>query len=35
VYVKGFVSIDGDDYVIERTTNRKKTKSGDYNVLPE
>ena len=32
VYVKGFVSIDGDDYVIERITNRKKGRSGDYTV---
>lgn len=32
VYVKGYVSIDGDDYVIERITNRKKGRSGDYTV---
>lgn len=32
VYVKGFVSIDGDDYVIERITNRKKGRTGDYTV---
>jgi len=32
VYVKGYVNIDGDDYIIERKSVRKKTKSGDYNV---
>jgi DNA repair exonuclease SbcCD ATPase subunit len=32
VNVKGEITIDGDDYVIERTLIRKKTKSGDYNV---
>ena len=32
VFVKGYVSIDGDDYVIERTTTRKKGRSGDYTV---
>ena len=32
VHVKGYVTIDGDDYVIERKSVRKKTKSGDYNV---
>jgi len=32
VHVKGYVTIDGDDYVIERKSIRKKTKSGDYNV---
>lgn len=32
VFVKGYVSIDGDDYVIERTSTRKKGRSGDYTV---
>jgi DNA repair exonuclease SbcCD ATPase subunit len=32
VYVKGYVTIDGDDYVIERTSSRKKGRSGDYTV---
>jgi DNA repair exonuclease SbcCD ATPase subunit len=32
VFVKGYVTIDGDDYVIERISNRKKSRSGDYNV---
>lgn len=32
VHVKGYVTIDGDDYIIERKSIRKKTKSGDYNV---
>ncbi len=32
IHVKGYVTIDGDDYVIERKCVRKKTKSGDYNV---
>ena len=32
VKVKGYVSIDGEDYIISRTITRKKTKSGDYNV---
>jgi DNA repair exonuclease SbcCD ATPase subunit len=30
--VKGYVTIDGEDYIIERKITRKKTKSGDYNV---
>ena len=30
--VKGYITIDNDDYVIERTAIRKKTKSGEYNV---
>jgi len=30
--VKGYVTIDNEDYVIERTAVRKKTKSGEYNV---
>jgi len=32
VFVKGHVTIDGDDYIIERNSTRKKSKSGDYNV---
>lgn len=32
VFVKGYVTIDGDDYIIERKSVRKKTKSGDYNI---
>lgn len=32
VSVVGHITIDGDDYVIERKTNRKKSKSGEYNV---
>lgn len=32
VRVKGYINIDGDDYIIERISTRKKTKSGDYNV---
>ena len=32
VVVKGEITIDGDDYVIERKLSRKKTKSGEYNV---
>lgn len=31
VTVKGYLTIDESDYVIERTITRKKTKSGDYN----
>jgi DNA repair exonuclease SbcCD ATPase subunit len=30
--VRGEITIDGDDYVIERNLSRKKTKSGEYNV---
>jgi len=30
--VKGEISIDGDDYVIERKSSRKKTKLSEYNV---
>lgn len=30
--VKGEITIDGDDYVIERKLSRKKTKAGEYNV---
>jgi len=32
VFVKGYVTIDGDDYVIERISSRKKSRSGEYNV---
>lgn len=32
VTVKGEISIDGEDYLIERTIERKKSKSGDWNV---
>lgn len=32
VSVRGEITIDGDDYVIERKLNRKKSKSGEYNV---
>ena len=32
VSVRGEISIDGNDYVIERKTARKQSKSGDYTV---
>jgi DNA repair exonuclease SbcCD ATPase subunit len=32
VKVRGEVNIDGNDYVIERKSIRKKTKAGEYNV---
>jgi len=32
VLVRGEITIDGDDYVIERKLIRKKTKQGEYNV---
>jgi DNA repair exonuclease SbcCD ATPase subunit len=32
VHIKGYIKIDGVSYIIERKLNRKKTKSGDYNV---
>jgi DNA repair exonuclease SbcCD ATPase subunit len=32
VLVKGYLTIDGEDYVIARTLTRKKSKSGEYNV---
>jgi DNA repair exonuclease SbcCD ATPase subunit len=35
VKAKGYVTIDGEDYIIERTINRKKGKSGDYTVKNE
>jgi DNA repair exonuclease SbcCD ATPase subunit len=35
VSVRGEITIDGDDYVIERKTSRKMGKSGDYTVKNE
>ena len=35
VSVRGEITIDGDDYVIERKTSRKMSKSGDYTVKNE
>lgn len=35
VHVKGEIVIDGDDYIIIRNIERKKTKSGDWNVKTE
>ena len=35
VNVKGEISIDGDEYVIVRQIERKKSKSGDWNVKTE
>lgn len=35
VKVKGYVEIDGDEYIIERIITRKQTKSGDFNVKNE
>lgn len=32
VYVKGEITIDGEDYLIVRTIERKKSKSGEWNV---
>lgn len=32
VKVKGEINIDGDDYIIERLLERKKSRSGDYTV---
>ena len=32
VFVKGYIKIDGESFIIERKSNRKKTKAGDYNV---
>jgi hypothetical protein len=32
VKVKGYITIDNEDYVIERVSNRKKSRSGEYNV---
>lgn len=33
VFVKGYIKIDGESFIIERKSNRKKTKTGDYNVI--
>lgn len=35
VSVKGYITIDGDEYVIVRTLTRKKSRSGDYTVKSE
>ena len=35
VYVKGEIIIDGDEYIIIRNIERKKSKSGDWNVKTE
>lgn len=35
VSVKGYLTIDGEDYVIARTLTRKKSKSGEFNVKSE
>lgn len=35
VTVKGEILIDGEDYIIVRTIERKKTKTGDWNVKTE
>ena len=35
VSVRGEISIDGDDYVIERNTSRKMSKSGEFTVKNE
>ena len=32
VVVKGFITIDNEEYIIERKLTRKKSKSGEYNV---
>lgn len=32
LFVKGYLTIDGDDYIITRTYSRKKSKSGEYKV---
>ncbi len=32
VKVKGYVTIDGEDYIISRVITRKKSKSGEFNV---
>jgi DNA repair exonuclease SbcCD ATPase subunit len=32
IFVKGYIKIDGESFIIERKSNRKKTKTGDYNV---
>jgi DNA repair exonuclease SbcCD ATPase subunit len=35
VLVKGEITIDGEDYIIARTIERKKSKKGDWNVKTE
>lgn len=35
VFVKGEIIIDGDEYIIVRNIERKKSKSGDWNVKTE
>jgi DNA repair exonuclease SbcCD ATPase subunit len=35
VTVKGYLTIDGGDYVISRTLTRKKSKAGEFNVKSE
>jgi DNA repair exonuclease SbcCD ATPase subunit len=35
VFVKGEVTIDGEDYIITRKIERKKSKKGDWNVKTE
>jgi DNA repair exonuclease SbcCD ATPase subunit len=35
VLVKGEITIDGEDYIIVRTIERKKSKKGDWNVKTE
>lgn len=35
VFVKGEITIDGEDYIITRTIERKKSKKGDWNVKTE
>ncbi len=35
VSVKGYITIDGDNYVISRILTRKKSRSGEYNVKSE
>jgi DNA repair exonuclease SbcCD ATPase subunit len=35
VTVKGYLTIDGGDYVISRTLSRKKSKAGEFNVKSE
>ena len=35
VYVKGDIVIDGEEYIIARQIERKKSKSGDWNVKTE
>lgn len=35
VKVKGYVTIDGDDYIIERKIIRKKSRSGEYSTKNE